>query len=416
MIDILADVPKNSTLKLVYFRMMNLQMTQFLRDMQKDSNWNVKLSQNALSIISILGGMDNVITLCLTHPDKDEAYCNQVLLSINQMVADIEIVSGDDDTQSHQKTLIDDLILAQHPRINKTKITSTSPKARPPALTSSPHVMVQNPKEYLNSCIIMNPDTCNNLYFKWLSRDKANWIVNVVTNEWYCIGSTILSLSFYFFSYWAKIVYGPQSMLFTMLRIMCTILGTILGALLVLTMNLDIIELIQNSFDFWFKMWNLIIWEVCFIWININHMRSVTELITTVLLTFMLHLCIFLIDAVPVKYNIKRKLLVILACILSGLIIMVYFTYQNVYFDPFKSYNFEFTNISIKDSFLGSYCNISLFVAKPLINDTCRWFQIMRLRCSAKCNGKNNDVKNTNTVGRDIERFVSLYKRSKVKW
>lgn len=74
---------------------MKPNWTQLMQQMQNDPSLNEKLSQNALSILSILGGMENVITLCLTHPESDEEYCNQVLCSINHIVADIQIVSSE---------------------------------------------------------------------------------------------------------------------------------------------------------------------------------------------------------------------------------------------------------------------------------------------------------------------------------
>ena len=329
------------------------------------------------------------------------------------MVADIQIVSSDD-AQSHQKSVIDDLILAQQRINNKTKMTSTSTGSKP--LTSSKQVMVHNPKEYWNSCIIMNPDINNNFYFKWLNHDKASWIMNVVTNQWYYVGAVILFMLIYGFAYWGKVTYGSQSMLFILPCVVSAVVELIGIVSIVFTMNLDIIKMIENSFDFWFKMWNLIIWEVCFIWISIHRNRSSFDLITIVSGTFILYISIFLVDAIPAEYNIKRKVLTLFVFIFSGMIMMTFFRYENVYFNPFASYNFELTNISVKDSLLGAYWNILLFVAKPLITDTCRWLLVVWLRCTSKCYTKNRDVKNTNASVKGIERFVSLYKRSKVKW
>ena len=130
-----------------------------------------------------MGGIESVITSCLTHPDSDAKYCDDVIFSLNNIVANMQRVSSGDVRQSHQKTVIDDLILAQQAVTNKTRITtSLSSNAKRP-LPSSNQVLVQNPQEYWDSCIIMNPDTYRNLSFKWLNHDKATWIMNVVTNK-----------------------------------------------------------------------------------------------------------------------------------------------------------------------------------------------------------------------------------------
>ena len=38
-------------------------------------------------------------------------------------------------------------------------------------------------------------------------------------------------------------------------------------------------------------------------------------------------------------------------------------------YNSFEKYNFKYTQISLKSMFMGSYCNIVLFIAKPLFGD-----------------------------------------------
>ena len=94
--------------------------------------------------------------------------------------------------------VIDDLMILAQGTIKKTKITST--RQIPTSFKSPNHMIVRNPKEYWNCSIIVNPDRCNNLYFKSLSHDKASWTMNIVTSEWYCVGGYILIFLSYGFA------------------------------------------------------------------------------------------------------------------------------------------------------------------------------------------------------------------------
>ena len=97
--------------------------------------------------------------------------------------------------------------------------------------------------------------------------------------------------------------------------------------------------------------------------------------------------------------------------------IFSYLTYDNLYINPFESYNFEQTRMNIKDLFLGSNANIVLFIAKPMLGDVARWFLIKCEKCTSEASNNNTaNTVNTRQKSKDIERFVTLYKRSNVKW
>ena len=64
---------------------MNAELKESVAQIQNDPNWSEKLSSNMESIVSILGGIENVVALCLSHPDSDEAYCKQVVSLIKNI-------------------------------------------------------------------------------------------------------------------------------------------------------------------------------------------------------------------------------------------------------------------------------------------------------------------------------------------
>ena len=118
-------------------------------------------------------------------------------------------------------------------------------------------------------------------------------------------------------------------------------------------------------------------------------------------------------------------------CILC-FIINAYFSCKDFYYNPFEQYEFQYTEISAKSVFLGSYGNITLFVSKPLIVDGWKWLYFKYQSC---CNYNRKYTKNSNTAkhSRDnnstssntsgiviatseYQRLLAVHKRPKVKW
>lgn len=97
--------------------------------------------------------------------------------------------------------------------------------------------------------------------------------------------------------------------------------------------------------------------------------------------------------------------------------ITAFFTYDDLLYNPLASYNINHTRISLKSTYLGSYANIMLFSAKPMLVDTTRW---MLIKCGCKCiasHGKKHpDNGNHNYKYFEFERMISLHRRCKIKW
>ena len=400
---------------------------QFLQEAQQDPYCKEQLSSNALSIVSLLGGIENVLTLCLTHPDTDKDYCDQVLSSIKQIIPQLDDKIASDNLLDTQPSIQ----LAIVPSVTITPIAGpTHVHAPTPAQKTMKTMMVQTPREYHNSAIIVNPDINHNLYFKWLSYEKASKMMSIIFTKWYSIGCVTLVGIMMLLSSLMELEDSSNHLIYLIYLIAVVtseILPIIFSITWILSMNLNMINIIRNSFDFWFKMWNLVIWEFSYICINIKiEHDTVIDLIIQVLSSVITFCAIFTIDAVPVKYSIKRKTLFIIAIILSFFIIVRYFTYDDyLYMNPFESYNFKYTKMSVKSLHLGAYTNIVLFVAKPMLGDGARW---LSARCCLCCTNKDKkkstnrervfgtNVKNVDKGNNDVERSVLLYKRSKVKW
>ena len=410
---------------------MNGQVARLLQQMH-DPNYKEQLPSNTLSIVSILGGLENVVTLCLTHPDTDKDYCDQVISSMTQLSPVLQEMIVNDNCNIHKssddKAKKDDLILSTNPEWVRIRSISPVATVTPIATATTPtptasnskkinKITVDTPIEYYTSGIIFTPDGNNNLYFKWLSDENARYVMHFTLNKWYSIGCVALGAIGSLLTSIIEIIYGSKHVGYSIVILITQTLITVFSVSLILSMNLDIIKIISLSFDFWFKIWNLIIWELSFMWIKINlEDHFAIDLFAEMLGTGIIFLVIFTIDGLPLDYNIKRKNLFVIAIVILMFITFGYFMYDDIYINPLGSYNFQHTRMSVKSLHLGAYINVGLFVAKPILGDSARWLLIRYLRWTKSIRiPLQNDNDNQNKSTR-VERFVSLYKRSKVKW
>ena len=181
-------------------------------------------------------------------------------------------------------------------------------------------------------------------------------------------------------------------------------------------MNLDFVEIICHTFDFWFKSWNLMLWAINFMWINtVNTDRYAVDLILTMTMLMFTACLTFLLDAVPIVYRIKRIFIIVATVLLFMIILSAYFTYDDILYNPFEAYKFKYTEISLKSTFLGSYSNILLFVAKPLFGDIFRWIAA-NYKCKDHKTQDEGDKTRDIAIGDTYERLFTVYKRPKVAW
>ena len=188
--------------------------------------------------------------------------------------------------------------------------------------------------------------------------------------------------------------------------------------------------LIINSFDFWFKIWNTILLNICFGWIysvtlqtntvvNVsNSAIPILHSIARAISTTASLITMFLLDAWPFKRKIVNS--VRIACIILILFIVTveYFIMNNLYYniDLFKSYNgtFELDSesrvVNIKNIYLGSWMNIVLFVAKPILVEIA--IRIKKKVCFYNSYNHNNVIRQDSTDG---ERLTAVHKCPKLK-
>ena len=196
----------------------------------------------------------------------------------------------------------------------------------------------------------------------------------------------------------------------------------------VLGTNIIMVKIVCNTFDFWFKMWNLLLWMISLLWLSIGRSKIALDFGVGIIGPTIGCGSLFLLDAMPLTYQLKETMSFIAAFLVLIGAIESYFVYDDILYNPFKSWGDHIpSTISVKSIHLGAYFNIFLFTVKPIFSHCGRI--VARYVCCginaagvvgetpsySNSNMKSDNNKNKNTREQH-ERLVSVYKRPKVKW
>ena len=290
------------------------------------------------------------------------------------------------------------------------------------------------PKEFRKSVnettIIV--DAKNNLYFILFSDKVASFMVyKVVLSKRYLIITSILMFLIGLIDIFTStntdksIINGLISFIFnSVIFFNCVIYA--------LSLNLDICFLIFTKFDFWFKMVNLIGFIISDLMteddlINIHWLAIYLRiaLISLLLIIFMIDAMLFL------NTKIKIILLVLLGFGCTLRIIVNFFEIEDTYsWNPFKSYNFDETNINWKSMYISSLTNMAIFIMKPvftIFGSYCKHKikKFTRRRRKTTISNVDANVRNRKTsdavVGMDkdgalVVRSLTVFSKPYFKW
>ena len=129
------------------------------------------------------------------------------------------------------------------------------------------------------------------------------------------------------------------------------IFGTLFLVSIFFAMNIKIVKMCLNTFDFWFKVWNLFIWSICVVLTSIatsdkNDLKcGIITLVLRQITSIVGCLYIFFVDTLPTQPKLKHIISIM------GLIAMAIVWMPNTYlYYEFKL--FGYVTISIKSIFL----------------------------------------------------------------
>ena len=318
---------------------------------QKQRKYSRRLDNNTNLIIEQLGGLHNIIQLCLTNKNATDIIDKQKFDKLKSLINVDSNSTNDDDDEN--------INFVTKPNLSVNCNSSNY--------------------EWYNSCIIICVDIENNLYFKYLAKQFAHFVLHrILLNKWcFTIMTGIIvligifeTIDLIFFVYLSKM--GASSPIISSL-ILCLfflIYTCIIGA------NIGIVYLILQTFDFWFKMINLIQFSFAFaFWSNYRSQNGefVPQWYVFMQLFIIWTLClfVFIIDAIIIPQNVsKYKYFVIIIVVLFATAgcFSIYFWSRCglVYYYPFGNWRIEETRIDIKALLLSSLINITIFLFKPI--------------------------------------------------
>lgn len=282
-------------------------------------------------------------------------------------------------------------------------------------------ISVFNLTEFYRSQIILHPSLEQCLYLNYLPHNIVYSCWDWFFNRWGLrfIGSLGCILLV------CGRIYG---LLFGSDGIYVSLMGcgnglAIIASLFVLPFaNYDIFKMLTGTFDFWYKLYNLISILFAAVWLKIIH-GDWTSPVYHYLMGWFAIFCGFFVVFCEDSLPANRKIVQIWRSIIGFLAIIepirVYLFVEDGYWNMFAAYDFEYTQISLKGVYLSSYVNLSLFVNKPILRFIGR--KIARMICSC-CNNNNPSNGNQKEDNQDhiaddfFRRSASLFKRPHIQW
>ena len=216
----------------------------------------------------------------------------------------------------------------------------------------------------------------HNFYFKILNPVAASFVYyNVILNKYYAIG---LQSSYLFFVILSRVSYHLVWIeLWHISAWTCLALSLLFSVSLLLSINIDIAKLVLKTFDFWFCMYNYVIFLIAGEMSIVHHSSlSIFLIIFLRFVTFLELVSVFLIDTYFLSFGVRAYITITKLIVWTYWVIWRYFFSPNDYF-VWNPTNTKHTYIDWKFVWITSITNIMVFIAKPVITYAVRNLLIM---------------------------------------
>ena len=402
------------------------------------------LDSNKEEIIDALGGLQNVIHLCISNQNAthqiDEHKFQKLANIINStsnnlnsggvsssnnytknnptttIISRLETVDNDNDNDNdhgHDNIAID--------QSSQTQAITGTTVVRDDFQANTNYFIANNLSEYSSKSIVLNVYPTDCLLFTLLPKirlfsyfqDMETLIktYTILTNNNYLvIFASIIVISFII----GDTVYATANNL--LVYYFFYTFGYFLGILLcisgVLIINITIFYLVIDTFDFWFKLFNVILFQVSYIVLGDFRADKIQFpvwywffFVVSSLFIFSL---LFLIDTFNVPTKIKSVVRVLVAMFLFATSMWRYIVQQDQLWNPFETNRWD-TSISFKSVYLSATFNLALFTLKPLLVRAAK-------RMCLVCKKRTRQDKEKDSQENDVEQFTSVLKRPYIKW
>ena len=423
-------------------------MAQFVQQhAQNEQILNNRLAENISDVTESLGGLSNIIQLCLTNPHASNAIDSDKFESFVAILVKYGISSQNnlDNIENNEIKIVYDSdndetdipvsptsIMSDYDMNNKqiavervrsidssdiNTINTTNNR------TSNQHHLitnlnVENLNEYYKSRFTIDAKVEDKIVFKLLGQD--GYIQKLVTSEivlYLLTGSAVLG---FIIAFTLLLVDGPNMpYIATLAFIFCV--AIIVEIIALLNAHKMLYSLTLNTFDFWFILWNAINVIVSRIALGIYNHQLVWYSILRTVGSFSTAITLVCMDAIHISKQFKVITRAMIFLYFSFVVLSFYFSGKDVEWNPFESYGIKESNISFKSVYLSSTINIILFSFKPLFKDIYRLF---RKRICATLNDSDSSVMSTihsvsdspQVNNKNCQRCDFLYKRPYVRW
>ena len=252
------------------------------------------ISQFSDDIITKFGGLSTMIHLCLTNPQVEDVITPQNFQLfqnlLNNNIIDLNtnepahVHSSLNSIKSKNETQIELASQQSIPIIDDgygnnnidPKSISDKNESAQQLTPSLDCITVENVDEFYDKNVFIINNASNNFYFKYLPYNYAHYFCfNVLLSKWFqitiaCVcgiaGVGFLIAQFYSFV-----------LVYVILRSICLITFTIILILYLLSVNIVMVKLMLYSFDFWFKMYNLLLYATANVVIQYHTVHNSTE-------------------------------------------------------------------------------------------------------------------------------------------
>ena len=425
--------------------LMDEILSSFLHEKKfNTTNLSSKLSKNQDAVILSFGGLTNMIELCLTNPSASE-YINLDSQQFDSFTHLFMMKNNDDHDIDNSKANANntqmnvsktDVIISDdsNNNINKNNNNINNNTILKPIKTLTTNDIA----EYRHSKLIIDFDPNNNSLFKLIDDENIRlWLYEQILSK-KLFSLLCLCLSFIFIiSLISVYIFSSTGTVYLICSIIWTFLTSSYAISMILISNISVIQLITNTFDFWFKVYSLAIFLGSW-WINIcginydNNKQNDSnndvyrfdkigidgffgEIFIQIGYIVVL-VAIFLLDAIPVSIKVKRISIIILVIVATNGCIFYYFNAPDFEWNPFKN-KYKYSQISFKSIVLSSYVNLILFIVKPVCSDLLRYLKSVYVKCQktpnmniSLRNNTSSDNINTNT-NTNYQRCGTMYKR-----
>ena len=352
-----------------------------------DSYANI-LNKHESDIVQILGGLDNLLQYCLSDDKFVSTNLNDDKLIKLELLLDINSDEKENINNTNKQNFTNDhdairIVRNLTPKENIIDSIGKEMKQDVSNTHSNKHGITID--KYHESANIYLVNVANTFYFEHCSIETAtNLYYRLALNKKLLHGLVaIMMIGLVVFSI-IVIIYGRSSdMRKRVLDVEC-ILVLIIICNLLFAINYDIAKLVMQTFDFWFKLYNLLTGMIGYFvyeYTSVSHAKEIESwnfyswfhIIlwwTTCSLTLV---CLFLTDAINIttKSKLAFSFVASVACVYSAT--NLFFFYPNdAFIDPFDL-NSNYTSVSIKNIRVGAIINVGLFAAKPLYRRIFSW-------------------------------------------